>query len=512
MKLFGSRSSKDKSRSSVKKKKKGRVDLSEDPQRHVQQKVPDAPTGDVQQSVLPVVPNGTVQQPASNGVSDDPVQQDMPHDVSENPEQQTVSPAEPQTFSYPKTELTSAQQAALQNVLYKKELVSEKKKQTEALNQHYMSQQPERKTLKKNPDMHAYADRKLKKKSSPLVGVIITLVIIGVLTSGIYIGWTRWVQFNTAPTADPVDVTILIGETAAPRDFVRNVNSDFEIISVDFVEAPNFLAHTSQNVRIRIMDEYANIAVFDAKLMIQINTSPPVLNGTAPILSRMGDPILYLFGITAHDDLGRDLTDEIEVDSSRVNYNAVGDYSVVYRVKDLTGLETVIIETVTVINVDVYYVHEQVDRILDEILKEGMTQLDIVIAIHSWVINNISYAQTIGGTDTIYGDAYRALRDRGGNCFNFYAISEMMLTRAGVPNMQIDRIPDTETRHRWSLVNPDELGWHHFDTTPTRLQWGMYTAFFTDSQARDFTRQFYEYNETEDYFTYDPELYPEVVQ
>jgi len=458
MKLFGSSSSKDKNRSSVRKTKKGRVDLSEDPQRHVQHK-------------------------------------------------------EPQTFSYPKTELTPSQQAALQNVLYKKELVSEQKKQAEALNLHGSSQQPERKVLKKkHTDIHAYADRKLRKKSSPLVGLIITLMAIVVLASAIYIGWNRWTLFNTPPTADPVDVTILIGESAAPRDFVRNVSSEFEIISVDFVEAPNFLSHTNQTVQIRIMDENANISVVEAKLMIQINTSPPVINGAAPILSRMGDPILYRLGITAHDDLGRDLTDEIEVDSSRVNYNSVGDYSVVYRVKDLTGLETVVIETVTVVNVDVIYVHEQVDKLLDEILISGMTQLEKVKAIHSWVINNISYAQTIGGTETIYGDAYRALRDRGGNCFNFYAISEVMLTRAGVPNIQIDRIPGTETRHRWSLVNPDDLGWHHFDSTPTRLLLGPLTAFFTDSQARAFTEQFLEFNETPDFYTYDPALYPEVVQ
>jgi hypothetical protein len=457
MKLFGSRSSKDKNRSSVKKTKNSRVDLSEDPQRHVQHK-------------------------------------------------------EPQSFSYPKAELTPAQQAALQNVLYKRELVSEQKKQTEASNQHDKTQQPERKTLRKHQDIHSYADRKLKKKSSPLVGVIITLVIIAAIAAAAYIGWNRWVLYNTPPTADPVDVTILIGESAVPRDFVKNISSDFEIISVDFVEAPNFQAHTSQNVRIRIMDEYANITVVEAKLMIQINTSPPIINGTGPILSRMGDPILYRLGITAHDDLGRDLTDEIEVDSSRVNYNAIGDYSVIYRVRDLTGIETVITEIVTVVNVDVVYVHEQVDKLLDDILKDGMTQLEIVKAIHTWVINNISYAQTIGGAETVFGDAYRALRDRSGNCFNFYAISEVMLTRAGIPNMQIDRIPGTETRHRWSLVDPDGLGWHHFDTTPTRLQLGAQTAFFTDSQAREFTRQFYEYNETEDYFTYDPTLYPEIVQ
>jgi len=456
MKLVGSHSSKDKNRSGV--TKKGRIDLSEDPNRHVQQTTP-------------------------------------------------------QALSNPKADLTPAQQVALQNVLYKKELVSELKKQAEASDRHDDVQHPERKTLKKNhADPYAYADRRQKKKSSPLIGIIITIVIVACLISAGYIGWTRWILYNTAPTAEPVDVTILIGETVAPRDFVRNVSSEHEIISIDFVEAPNFLAHTTQDVQIRIMDENANIVVLESKLIIQINTSPPVINGAGPILSRMGDPILYRSGITAHDDLGRDFTDEIEVDSSRVNYNAVGEYPVIYRVRDLTGLEREVQVTVSVVNVDIVYVHEQVDKILDEILKDEMTQLEKVMVIHSWVINNISYAQTIGGSETVFGDAYRALRDRNGNCFNFYAISEVMLTRAGVPNIQINRIPGTETRHRWSLVDPDGLGWHHFDTTPTRLMLGEKTAFFTDSEAREFTRQFFEYNETSDFYTYDPNLYPEIVQ
>ena len=502
MKLVGSHSSKDKSRNGVKKISKNRVDLSEVPQRHVQQKMPpDAPPADDAQRYVP------------NTGQSGTVRQSMPTGVPKNSTRQPVRPTEPQGYPYPKADLTPAQQAALQNVLYKKELVSEQKKQAEASNQHHNMKYPDRKTIKKKqPDMHTYADRKMKKKSSPLVGIIVTIVIIACLVSAIYIGWTHWVLYNTPPTADPVDVAILIGETAAPRDFVTNVSSDFEIISIDFLEPPNFLAHTSQIVQIRIIDENANIAVFEAKLTIQINTSPPVINGTGPILSRMGDPILYRSGVTAHDDLGRDLTEEIEVDSSRVNYNAVGEYPVFYRVRDITGLETTVTVTASVINVDIVYVHEQVDKILDEILKGGMTQLEKVKAIHTWVINNISYAPTIGGEETIYGDAYRGLRDRGGNCFNFYAISEVMLTRAGIPNLQIDRIPGTPTRHRWSLIDPDGLGWHHFDTTPTRLQLGAQTAFFTDSQAREFTRQFVEFNETQDFYTYDPALYPEIVQ
>jgi len=334
-----------------------------------------------------------------------------------------------------------------------------------------------------------------------------------VLTGAVFAGWYYWSGIDRdPPTADTVDVTILIGETVKPGDFVKNVEDESEVVSIEFVSAPNLLSHTDQTVQIKITDEHGNSAIFEAALIIRINTSPPVIEGIEPIVTRVGDPILYRQGITARDDFGRDLTNEIQINSTNVNHNAIGEYTVTYRVTDITGLETVIQMTVKVVNVDVEYVHNEIDKILNEVIKEDMTQLQKVRAIHTWVITNIAYAQTIGAGETVYEDAYRALRDRGGNCFNFYAISEIMLTRSGIPNMPIERIAGTPSRHRWSLINPDGLGWHHFDTTPTRLQWGSQTAYFTDSQSRTFSRQFEEFNGTLDYFTYYPELYPRIVQ
>jgi hypothetical protein len=95
----------------------------------------------------------------------------------------------------------------------------------------------------------------------------------------------------------------------------------------------------------------------------------------------------------------------------------------------------------------------------------------------------------------------------------FFSISEIMLTRAGIPNEQIDRIPGTPLRHRWNLVNPDDLGWHHFDSFPSPFGVGRQKAFFTDSQAEEFTHQFAtrEENPMNNYYTYDPSLYPTIV-
>jgi len=319
-----------------------------------------------------------------------------------------------------------------------------------------------------------------------------------------------FVMDTTPPTADTIDKTILIGEIAKPEDFVTNIFDDSEIASIEFVKTPNFESRNEQTVQIKITDEHNNSAVFEAKLVIKINQAPPVIEGAEDIVSTVGNPIMYRQGVTAHDDFGREL--ELQVDSSEVNQHEVGQYSIRYRATDLTGNPVEIEKVVYIININIDDVHNEADKILTEILSDGMSQLEKVRAIHTWVRVNIGYATVIGGpADTVYEDAYRAIRDRQGDCFIFYAIGDVLLTRAGIENMPINRIPGTPTRHRWSLVNPDNLGWHHFDTTPTTLGLGSETAFFTSTQAKEFTRRFVEFNGTQDFYTFNAELYPAIV-
>jgi len=128
----------------------------------------------------------------------------------------------------------------------------------------------------------------------------------------------------------------------------------------------------------------------------------------------------------------------------------------------------------------------------------------------------MTYAAVRGGPESAYEGAFIALTERRGNCFIYYSIGEIMLTRAGIPNMRIERIytPGVATTHVWSLVNPDDLGWHHFDSNPIRdnLAFRPQMYMFTDSQARDWARQLAAVGSSLNYFTFDPELFPEVVQ
>jgi transglutaminase-like putative cysteine protease len=315
---------------------------------------------------------------------------------------------------------------------------------------------------------------------------------------------------TTPPTAVATTVVLNAGETAEPRKFILNPYDASGVESIEFVNTPDFMSDREQIIEIEIIDYYGNSDIFRSELRVILNKENPVIEGTDTIISMVENPIIYLRGVTAYDDMGREL--DVYVDSSGVDLFTVGEYTVLYYAVDATGNRTEITETVFIIDIDIDYVYTEVDRLLGDILNDGMSQLEKVRAIHRWIRTRIGWGGGRGGPPTVYEAAYRALHDRSGNCFNFYALAEVMLTRAGVPNMLIERIPGTLTRHRWNLVNPDDLGWHHFDSTPTRLGWETTTAFFTDSQARALSERIRVEHGRADYFTYNPELYPEIVE
>jgi len=319
-----------------------------------------------------------------------------------------------------------------------------------------------------------------------------------------------YVEDTTPPTATAVAKSILIGEEVSPRDFVTDIDDASPIESITFVDEIDSYPRRDQIVEVAIEDIYGNRLIVAAALTVQLNQEPPVIEGTGTIESLIGNPIMYRQGVTAYDDFGREL--EFEVDSSGVDQHTEGMYSATYYVEDFTGLSTQVEIIVHVLNIDPEEVNQRVDEILAGVLSEGMTQKEQAQAIFTWVRRSITYAASRGGPQSSYEGAYRALRDRRGNCYIYYSISEVMLTRAGIPNMRIQRIPGTPTTHLWNLINPDGLGWHHFDSLPTRFGFNPQMYFFTATQAASYSRTLAEVHGSPNYYTYDPEMYPEIVQ
>jgi len=112
-----------------------------------------------------------------------------------------------------------------------------------------------------------------------------------------------------------------------------------------------------------------------------------------------------------------------------------------------------------------------------------------------------------------YEGAYRALQDKRGGCTIFSSLSDVMLHRAGIPTLRIERVPEAPSRHRWNLINPDGLGWYHFDAFPILLGGPRDELYmFTSSHAAEFTRQMGAVEGgVRMYYVYDPSLYPDIV-
>ena len=311
---------------------------------------------------------------------------------------------------------------------------------------------------------------------------------------------------TTPPTAITEDLSITVGQEVMAEDFIVEVFDASPIYSISFVEPPDMYYPNPQIVQIAIEDIYGNVGFTSAQLTITFNQIPPVISGVPEIIeSQIGATINFYYGVTAYDDFGRAL--EVHVDSVNVDINTVGVYIAILWAEDSSGLRTEYEVEVHIHDFNPENLHQEVDEILSEILNDDMSQADQVLAIHNWVRQNLSRATTDAETQSVLAGAYSALQNRQGDSFIYSAISSLMLTRAGVPNMLVERTSDAETAHRWVFVNPDDLGWHHFDPFPTGLTLGDQTSMFTSTQAQDFAQRIYGNGGAAYYFTFDENLF-----
>ena len=83
-------------------------------------------------------------------------------------------------------------------------------------------------------------------------------------------------------------------------------------------------------------------------------------------------------------------------------------------------------------------------------------------------------------------------------------MAKAMLTRAGITNMDIERIPAGNSLHYWNLVDiGDGHGWYHFDTTP-RVDGNPTILLWTDAQMMEYSQAH------GNCFNYDRAVYPAI--
>ena len=300
------------------------------------------------------------------------------------------------------------------------------------------------------------------------------------------------------PQAEVHDVE---GFAVLPRpveDFVTEVE-DATAVTMAFREEPDLSSAGTQQVDIVFTDEGGNETVKTAKLTLVEDVEPPVIQGAKDMLIYMGDSISYRKHVTVEDNCPEGL--QLTVDTSSVNLQEAGVYPVVYTAVDAAGNTASVTVQLTVI-ARLYTIEEVnalADAVLAGIITEDMSDRDKAWAIYTYIRRNVGYINFSEKGDWVRA-AYEGLAKRQGDCYVYACTAKALLTRAGIKNMDIAKIP-TKREHYWNLVDVGD-GWYHFDTTPR----SDHTIFFlwTDAELMEYSNAHYRCH------NYDPELYPEI--
>lgn len=317
------------------------------------------------------------------------------------------------------------------------------------------------------------------------------------------------------PEIQTRDKTIMFGDVFALEDFVADVtdNTDWKIA---YKEEPDIQCGGVYTITIEAEDEGGNITDAEAQLEVIQDVTPPVIEGVEELRITLGESVSYKKGVTVTDDYDDAVT--LVVDNSAVDLDTPGDYEVVYRAEDKYGNET---EVSTVLHVreapkipqgmsnipmTEEAVNAEADRILAEITDPSMSQYEIIRAIYDYVNKKIAYKNGTPKTDWVEGAYYGLVLQRG-DCFSFAMASKCLLTRAGITNMDIERIRVGNGMHFWNLVDIGE-GWHHFDTC--RRGDGATFFYLTDAELMAYSNAHTARDYPDGSHNYDRSLYPEI--
>ncbi len=278
------------------------------------------------------------------------------------------------------------------------------------------------------------------------------------------------VQMQVSDTTPPVlvvkDVEGFTNCKRSVEEFVVETE-DVTAVTVAFQTPPDVTLLGTQSVTVVATDEGGNQTLQEAELTLTADTEAPVITGVRDMLVFLGESVSYRTNVRVTDSCAETV---LKVDSSQVNLNAVGSYPVTYTATDCSGNVTSITVTLTV-RERVYTLEEinqLADGILARILTEGMTQYDKAYAIFNYVKGSISYISSSEKGNYLRA-AYEGMVDKKGDCYVYASTAKALLDRAGVVNMDIERIPSGTAMHYWNLVDiGDGNGWYHFDTTPRK--------------------------------------------
>ena len=317
------------------------------------------------------------------------------------------------------------------------------------------------------------------------------------------------VKDTVAPTMQLKKIYWAVGTSIPdPKYFVQST-TEVDAYTGEYVgDLPNFTSYTDYNVKVQYTDASGNKSpVYDAIITPCKDDVPPTLQAH-DIECNIGEGIIWRNHVEVSDNCAGEI--KLSVDSSRVNVNSEGSYTVYYTATDASGNTASAQATVLVVSMTVTdeMLNKEIDKVIARIITTDMDREAQCRAVYDYVQSHIVYVNTSTKGDWKYA-AYMALFSSGtGDCYSYFAASKAFFERLGIQNMDIQRLPGyTDNTHFWSLVNigtADAPVWYHYDSTRLTADYNVSGCLLTDAQVKA-----YDTWRAGDYFRiYDTSKYP----
>ncbi len=325
---------------------------------------------------------------------------------------------------------------------------------------------------------------------------------VGIVSKPYTYKCTLQVQDTVAPELSVMPLTRTKEEIPQAKDFVESCSDLSNDVNIYFAESISFDNYGDIPVKIAAEDPSGNRTTADTVLHLveEYDITPPIIEGQLDKIVYVGQGASFKTGVVVTDNVDTNI--ELQVDSSHVNLDVPGDYPIIYTAEDSMGNMDLAEGTITVI--EAVYSEEQVnelaDAVLADIIKPDMSDYDKAHAIYVWIQGNIGYSESEDRGDWLKG-AYDGLKNRHGDCYNYFAVGKALLTRAGIKNEDIEIIPTATRHHFWSVIDCGE-GWRHFDSTP-RTDKTFKGFYITDEDLMAYSNEHYRsHNYDREVYTY----------
>lgn len=311
---------------------------------------------------------------------------------------------------------------------------------------------------------------------------------------------------NTAPVVVPCHVYCAQGTLPEAADCIGSIQEHDTYTAAFETALPDMSALGDYPVSFRVTDASGNsTGVLDTVVSVIRDTEPPVFVSVPELYACAGDAIAYRDELVVQDNCCGEV--DLQVDSSSVNVQVPGDYTVVYTATDASG-NTSSAKTILHLGespVSSESLNRMVDDILSEIVHIGMTVEDQLRAVYEYIQSHIYYSPSDDTGDKVR-IACESLTNGTADCYAYNAVAIAFLERLGIEYHEIQRSPGyTTDTHYWLMVNIGTASsprWYHYDCTRLQASFNHSGCLLTDKQIRA-------YNRVRPYFyAYDAASYP----